>query len=598
LIAMFASSACNCSLCSLHGSQFLREKCCAYQDVPASLLAFEEDDLLQPRLSEFNGCTGAKITHSYVGGEDAMQAALEADVGTRYTSDGGVTVTTEGGGIHDAYIVQAPWIPTVVDGLENLSPRIADTPSIDWYDVSSISRQVVQFNSSVRALPLDTDNIALGYRQDVFERYNLSLPETLEELAEVSEFLNGKDHNGDGQPDFGFCLSPQPNYFYAFAAPIFQTTRRRCDAATVSIYNGGAGDPPTCSGEITGENMFFDANDFSPLVSNPGFRYAVDIHRRVLASSNCQEQQAEGGHYTNFGVRRTDLSCDRRKAMMSGRCAGVISMPGTMNRMLLPWDQGGSTAPQPRFDGRWYTDAAYNPSAGNVTWQAQTVSGEHWGRRLRFPGSTKVYDRTTGQLVTCTSARCPKAIRHSVSGELVNYAPFFAEGGEAYAIRTGAAAQKKAALFDMMAWFATLPSDILPLTGIYRTSQLSEPSKERLVSSGWPRVMVDDLYEVLRFYFRDDERGGGNGVKDLLIPGFSEYMSAFHEELYNRFLLNVTVAFGGLTDAQLDASFEAFAIIQPRIDPLDRLQVQLVRWLFLLAPWTMHDRLPRGPHSL
>ena len=127
------STQCNCSLCELHGSEFLRGKCCAFQGVPASLLAFEEDSLLYPRLAEFNGCTGARVTHSYVAdGEDGMQAALEADVGTYYTTHGGASVSTEGGGIHDAYIVQAPWIPTVVDGLENLSPRISSTPAIDW----------------------------------------------------------------------------------------------------------------------------------------------------------------------------------------------------------------------------------------------------------------------------------------------------------------------------------------------------------------------------------------------------------------------------------------------------------------------------------
>jgi len=549
---------CNCSLCTLHSSSFLSNKCCAFQGVPANLLAFEEDDLLLPRLAEFNGCTGAIVTHSYVaGGEDAMQSALEADVGTRYTTHGGTVVSSEGGGVHDAYIVQAPWIPTVVEGLENLSPRISRTPEINWFDVSPIAREVVQYDSSVRALPLDTDNIALGWRQDVFERHSMRPPETLEELAAASEFLNGKDHNGDGLPDFGFCLSPQPNYFYAFMAPVFYSTRRECNAATLSTYVNGARTPPTCNGRVTGQNMFFDVETFEPLVDNPGFRYVVDLHRRVLASSNCQEQQGAGGHYTNAGVRRADFRCDRRKAMAAGRCAGVISMPGTMTKMLLPWDRGGSTSPQPRFDERSYSDVDYDPR-GNLTWQVQTATGEHWGRRLRFPGSTKLYDHSRRELVNCTPVVCPKAIPHSSGEVLVNYAPFFAEGGESYAIRATAASQKKEIMFDFMAWFASLPIDILPLTGIYRSSQLSEPARLRLVSSGWPEVMVDDLFELLQFYFRDDETEGGNAVKDLLIPGFSEYMRALHEELYDRFLLNLTVSFGGLSQSTVDASFDGF----------------------------------------
>ena len=166
-------------------------------------------------------------------------------------------------------------------GLENLSPRISATPAINWYDVSAIARQVVQFNTSVRALPLDTDNIALGWRQDVFDRYGMRPPETLEELANASEFLNGKDHNGDGIADFGFCLTPQPNYFFAFAAPIFYTTRRTCNAATVDSYAGGSGPAPSCDGEITGQNMFFDTDDFSPLLNNSGFRCVRAVVRNV-----------------------------------------------------------------------------------------------------------------------------------------------------------------------------------------------------------------------------------------------------------------------------------------------------------------------------
>merc|ERR1719247_1892837 len=90
---------CNCTLCNLHGSFFLSDKCGIYSGantgrVPASLLAFEEDDLLQPRLDEFNGCTGAVVTHSYVAeGEDGMEQALIDDVGMSYVGAGGAVTT-------------------------------------------------------------------------------------------------------------------------------------------------------------------------------------------------------------------------------------------------------------------------------------------------------------------------------------------------------------------------------------------------------------------------------------------------------------------------------------------------------------------------
>jgi hypothetical protein len=131
---------CNCSFCT----EALVDLCCRFSGIPATLLAFEEDDLWGPRLEEFNVCTGAKVSLTYTPeGEDGMQAALEADVGVHYTAGNGATFSSEGAGIYDSYIVQAPWIPAIVDGLENLSPLIAQTPSLDWLDVNSMSRQIV-----------------------------------------------------------------------------------------------------------------------------------------------------------------------------------------------------------------------------------------------------------------------------------------------------------------------------------------------------------------------------------------------------------------------------------------------------------------------
>lgn len=134
----------------------------------------------------------------------------------------------EGAGVYHGYIVQAPWLPAVQDGLENLSPLIARTQALNWLDINSMSRQSVSFDNTVRALPLDVDYVAIGWRQDVFDAHGKSPPETLEELAELSEYFNGRDHNGDGAPDWGFCLTPKTNYLMAFVAPFFQTTQREC----------------------------------------------------------------------------------------------------------------------------------------------------------------------------------------------------------------------------------------------------------------------------------------------------------------------------------------------------------------------------------
>jgi len=485
--------------CGKHDSRYLVEtnKCCAHAGMSASLLAFESDEKWVPRIEEFNKCTGARVSLTYLDeGEDGMAEALIQDIGTSDESN-------SGDGIFDAYIVQGPWIPDVQGGLENLSPRItAVNEYVRYQDINPASRSTVSFNGTTRALPLDTDYIALGWRQDVFKKHGLPLtpPKTIEELADLSERLNGLDHNEDGIPDWGFCLTPQVNYFMAFVAPVYQTNLREC----------GYEDIDCTKGKQTGQNIFFDTDNFQPLVRLPGFEYAFKQYWRLIRSSNCQDQLPRG------------VKCSRKTAFPTGRCAGVISMPGTMNNLLL---DGGKFAVKPRKD----------PNNSTNVWRAgwNLEKGEYWGRRAVFPGSRKVQQWVGGtSLVDCDQNTCPHA------KDNVNYAPFFSEGGEAYALNGRQSKQtSKDVMFDLFTWLAELPITKLPLSGQYRKSQLNEKSGKVLLDDGWPQVMVDDLFNVLGEYFKDEDEGG-NPVQDLLMVGFSKYMDVLDNELHDKLLLN------------------------------------------------------------
>ena len=465
-------ATCQANCAGLHdGSTYLDDKCCLYAGQSASLLAFEEDSQWVPRLEEFNRCTGASVRLEYLAeGEDGMANALREDLGDDITHDQGIAA---GQGIFDAYIVQAPWLWPVVNGLENLSPLIRENAeTVQFLDINAASRSAVSYNGTVRALPLDTDYIALGWRQDVFHKYNIpesmSPPRSIQDLAFVAENLHGLDFNDDGEGDWGICLTPQVNYFYAFVAPLMQSVLR--DEST---------------GTQTGQNMFFSADTFEPLIHQPAFRAAVELYWTIILNSNCQEQLAKGE------------KCDRKTAFPTGRCAMVISMPGTLTNMLR---DGGKYAPVPRID----------ESTGEVEWDINNETlgegGSYWGRRAPFPGSTVVqkWDSQAGYpLVNCedNSANCP----HAEDG--INYAPFFAEGGEAYAIN---GRQSKPAarqiMWDLFTWMSELPVTELPLSGQYRKSHLAEEQRDDLVQrAGWPNQMVDDLFDVLGRYFLSEE---------------------------------------------------------------------------------------------
>jgi gamma-aminobutyric acid type B receptor len=481
-----------------------------------------------------------------------MQEFLELDVGYSFDGKTGLE-TSSGSGVYDGYVVQAPWLPKIIDGLLTLNEFVAQ-PEVGWTDVNAVLRQSVSYEGNVKALPLDSDYIALGYRQDVLEAHygtaDFHPPQTLEELVELSEELQGKDHNGDGEPDWGFCLTPQPNYFYAFVAPVLQTTQREC-------FEGGV-----CDGPQTENNMFFDATTMEPLmIGNPGFAYAVELHHRFLRASNCGDQlfNITSPYYTG--------KCDRKTAFPTGKCAGVISMPGTMTKLLGA--NGGKYAP-----GHLPTASEYDETSG--------VS--YWGRRTKFPGSTKVWNRATNTLDTCTSELCPKSRPHpSDPAVLVNYAPYFPEGGESYALRAGSKGKKTEMILSFMQWLAALPSTEVPLSGFYRNSHLGNAGREQLEAAEWPTVMIDDLFEVLGGYFSDDEgEERGNGVQDLLIIGFSEYMDVIDTEMYDHFLLapeifysaSDNINFGAAIGPAVDAVAQGFNAVTEKYGRIQQLQ----RW--------------------
>ena len=400
-----------------------------------------------------------------------------------------------------------------MNGLENLTPLIrknADT--VKFLDINPASRSAVSFNGTVRALPLDLDYIAIGWRQDVFYKHNvppeLSPPRTVQDLADLAEMLNGLDHNNDGEGDWGICLTPQVNYFYAFVAPILQTALR---------------DPKT--GTQTGQNMFFDSNTFEPLIRVPGFRSALELYWRIIRASNCQDQLVNGE------------KCDRKTAFPTGRCAMVLSMPGTLTNMLR---NGGKYAPRPRT----------NENTGEVVWDVSDMplgdGGTYWGRRAPMPGSSIVQDWSAEgyPLVSCqdSGGACPLA-----DADGINCAPFFSEGGEAYTLNgRQSKPAARAIMWNMFTWLSELPVTELPLSGQYRKSHLGEEHRENLINNaGWPEQMVDDIFDVLGEYFLSEEEGG-NPVQDLLMLGFPDYMGALNEELHDKFLGVSKDATGGL----------------------------------------------------
>jgi hypothetical protein len=96
--------SCDCTFCTTHNSTWLRDFCCRFKGIPATLLAFEPASAWAPRLSEFNKCTGARVTLTYngqdgQGNEDTMEEDLRDDVGVKYIIGNDAEFQQAGAGI-------------------------------------------------------------------------------------------------------------------------------------------------------------------------------------------------------------------------------------------------------------------------------------------------------------------------------------------------------------------------------------------------------------------------------------------------------------------------------------------------------------------
>jgi multiple sugar transport system substrate-binding protein len=145
---------------------------------------------------------------------------------------------------------------------------------------------------------------------------------------EVAKTLNGKDLNGDGEPDYGSCIAKakaQQSYWWitSVAAPYIQS-------------------------QGTAQGVFFNTKDMEPLFNNEAFKRALEVYKETTNYGPPDE--------LNLGVG------DTRGLFTSGRCAltmdwgdigtlaidpesstvqdkvGAIITPGSTE--VLDWDTG------------------------------------------------------------------------------------------------------------------------------------------------------------------------------------------------------------------------------------------------------------------
>lgn len=250
-----------------------------FDGVEVNLITFTGPQIAEPlqrRAPDFQELTGAQINVITVPFSDLYQKIL-TDLATGTNS-------------YDAFVFAPQWmVDYIIPGyLEDLTDRVANDEQIQWEDIAPFFRNFsATYNGRIYTIPLDGDFQMAYYRTDVLEAAGLEPPKTWEEYLEVAKAVHGQDMNGDGEPDYGSCISKKRGaqaywMVWSFAAAFLQS-------------------------QGTGQGSFFTLDDFKPLTNNDAFAKALELYKATTDYGPPDELNLDVG--------------DTRGLFTAGRCA-------------------------------------------------------------------------------------------------------------------------------------------------------------------------------------------------------------------------------------------------------------------------------------
>jgi multiple sugar transport system substrate-binding protein len=265
-----------------------------FEGVTVNLITFTGPQIAEPlqrRGPDFEELTGAKINVVIVPFADLYSKIL-TDMATGTNS-------------FDAFVFAPQWmVDYITPGyLEDLTDRIGADEALEWEDVAPFFRDFsATYAGRIYTIPLDGDFHMVYYRIDLLEAEGMEPPKTWDDYLEIAEFFHGKDLNGDGDPDYGSCISKKRGaqgwqFVWSFVTSFLQT-------------------------QGTGQGSFFNTETMEPLVKNDGWRKAMEIFKETSKYGSPEEMNMDVG--------------DTRSLFVTGRCA-----------LSLDWGDIGTLAIDP-----------------------------------------------------------------------------------------------------------------------------------------------------------------------------------------------------------------------------------------------------------
>ena len=153
------------------------------------------EQIIAPHLPEFEQRTGIKlVTEVYPQGRlwDLLETGLR--------EPGRVDVFMTLPGLDGVRYLRAGGVQPVND---LLGDRKLTAPDYDWEDFFPRARAAMEIQGNILGPPVMGENLALLYRKDVFQQYQVSVPRTLDELEATARFLHHKPMGPGGAPGVG-----------------------------------------------------------------------------------------------------------------------------------------------------------------------------------------------------------------------------------------------------------------------------------------------------------------------------------------------------------------------------------------------------------
>jgi multiple sugar transport system substrate-binding protein len=478
--------------CPKYCKSSIKDKCCAYRGVTVTFMIPDWGGAtkgIKSHKGTFENCTGGAIDWGSSPSKGKWPGEVEGDVGTN---------EVPGTEFYDGYLIKTVWLPTYSTRLEDLNEYIKKTPEAQWMDINAQPRKQVTFHGKVKGLPYEADFAHLLVRRDLIQEHaaglqaalgiseaqwrTSTLPQTYEELATIAEYFNGRDLNNDSKPDYGLCWPIQD---YAWVFQFYGIL------ATMLQYQGWQ------------QGVFFDLETFEPLVDNPAFRETLKLFRRLIYAS----------HTPVIGKNSLGES---NKLFAAGRCAFYMAKRGGLKYAAIKKVKSGA-------------------------WMPRKANGDYWPpMRLKSPGSTRVYDRSSGKMRYCTGEDSAPSAEFTVcphvdettdrvpgSNFVVNRAPFFGTGVLAAAMRASADQAHKNLLFDFITFTNVREQSTKYVAEVstwdsYRSSQMDD-REYHLVKAGWGEEDYDQMRTVVAWGLSLKS----NPAMDLRVRGAVEYQLDF-----------------------------------------------------------------------